>query len=158
MRIYTILVIALVAGCSGEAAEEPLDYAAMNEAAEGPSIPILPDAIGPEIIADNNLSDAGCYVRAGNGEDIIFIARFEDAHFMLDGQLHTMAPHPGERTLPYGAGTHYDGLEFSSEITIDQDSELQTGPETSEYSGQLVIRDSKDRPVFEHLGTIICGA
>jgi len=160
MRIHAIMVLMFLTGCGGETPEQeaPVDFGAINEAAEGPSIPIELDPIGPEIIADNNLSDAGCHVREGDSEDLIFIARAQDAHFILDGRLRTMAPHPGEGTLPYGTGTHYDGLEFSAEISIDSDSEGLIGPETSEYSGQLVIKDSKDRLVFERVGTIICGA
>ena len=157
MRYWWALAIAIVTGCSGDSIER-LNFVATNNAMEELDVAIQLEHIGPQAISKYDLSDAGCSVSTDNGERLLFISRMEDAHFLLEGDLQALVPRPGTATLPYGVSTHYDGLAYSAEITIDNDSERLVDLETSDWVGRLIIRDTEERIVFKYSGTVRCGA
>lgn len=161
MRLALILAAALAVGaCSGErdAPDESTDYAAINKAAVAPPEPITPDVITFAEIEKHNLFGAGCNVPEPGGEGLYLIADDDAAYFLLDGELIHLAPVPGSGQLPYGTLSSYDGLAHSVDLTIDMDSEDVEAPEVVNYRGRLIIRDEKDRPVFDYAGPITCGA
>lgn len=159
MRPSVIAAAVLLASCSGpREGGEDIDYAAINEAAEGPGVPITPDPITFEDLEKHDLFGAGCYVMHADGENLIFLANDAAAHFILGGDLVTLAPHPGSRDLPYGVSTHYDGRAHSAELAIDAQSEALEGTEVANYDGSLTIRDEKERVVFDYSGKVECGA
>ena len=96
MRICGTLAFALVTGCSNAVAdqtESPLNYVVANETAMRSGASIQLDLIERGTIEKHNLYDAGCSVPAEESEGFLFIARMEDAHFLLNGKLVSLAPH-----------------------------------------------------------------
>ena len=161
MRLVLIFTAAFaLSACSDEpeADNAPTDYAAINKAAVAPPAPITPDVITFAEIEKYNLFGAGCNVPDPSGEGLYLIADDTAAYFLLDGKLIDLAPVPGSEQLPYGTLSRYDGLAHSIELTIDTDSEDVEAPEVVNYQGHLVIRDEMDRPVFEQVGLVVCGA
>ena len=160
MRSAILLFAGLaLVGCSEETVvqTEP-NYKAINEAARAPAAPITPDVISFADIEKHNLFGAGCNVLSPDGEGLLLIANDEAAHFLLDGKLISLAPHPGSDELPYGTHAHYDGLAHAVELAIDEESGQQQGSELTNYEGRLTIFDERDRIVFEQAGSIECGA
>ena len=161
MRSYEMLAVALITRCSGEMASQqrpPQLQSVATEVARNSSISIELGSIGRELIDQHDLADAGCGVPAGGKDGYLFLARMEDAHFVLDGELVSLVPQSGAETLPYGVSKYYEGQTYSTEISIDRDSERMLGPETWDYNGRLVIRDANGQIAFTYTGTIDCGA
>lgn len=158
--MVVVMFAALCAACSEQppATSEPVDYRQMNEDAEGPGSLVKLEAMDFAFISENGLSGAGCYIRQPGGTDLLFIAQDEAAYFLLGNRLRTLAPHAVEQQFPYGVSDHYDGRQYSVELKLDMDSGTSTGPELSEYSGGLTIRDAKERIVYEYYDTVHCGA
>jgi len=161
MRISILCTLALLAGCSADVdnrSDVPVNERKLVDASKRPSVAGELEPIGMEIIALNNLSDAGCAISADDSAGILFMARMEDPHFLLNGELVALMPSPGDQALPYGVSTHYEGPGYSAKLSIDMGSQRVVGPETSDYTGSLDIRDTSDRIAFTHSGTIQCGA
>lgn len=158
MRCIPLLVFGILAACSDDPGkgQADVDYAAINEAAEGPGAAIAPDPMTWQFIADNNLGGAGCAVLQKERGDALFIAGLANAHFSLNGELRTFAPHPRNDPRPSGIAAHYDGRAHSAEVIIDLESQRIVSDAISEYSGKLMIRDAKERLVFQHSGYIRC--
>ena len=111
---------------------------------------IEPDEIDQQTANVDNLRGPVCsFSQDGR---LIFVARPDDAFFALDGEIVTLAPHPTQLELPYQISGHFDGREFSAELQADQSGGEQL------ISGTLVIRDAKERTVYEESGTVTCGA
>ena len=159
MRLALTLTFALGA-CSGApmVSEEPTDYKEINEAARAPAEPIAPDVISFADIEQHNLFGAGCNMLAPNGDGLLLIADDTAAHFLLNGALVSLAPHPGSDKLPYGTFSHYDGLAHAVGLAIQEESADPQGPELTIYDGKMTIFDERDRVVFEQAGKVECGA
>ena len=160
MRIATIWLasLALTACSEGDPAEADTDYAAINDSARAPAEAITPDVIRFEDIEKHELFGAGCNVLSPDGEGLLLTADESAAHFLLDGNLISLAPHPGSDDLPYGIFSHYDGLAHAVALEIDVQSKTRQAPELTIYNGRMTIHDERDRIVFAYDGKVECGA
>ena len=151
MRSLLPFAALLIASCgTSEGEGDDIDYAAINGAAAGPAYAIELDPITFEEMDKHDILDSGCNVIHGEGGPLL-LAQRKSAHFLLDGELVTLAAHPGSGELPFGYSANYDGREYSAEIEVDLDSEVPEPPMSATYDGTLTIRDSKERVVFERV-------
>ncbi len=144
-----------VAGCSAEAeiqGDEPVDYAAINEAAEGPAVAIALQPIKSADLEPIQRSGAVCLVLDEQTGAILIAAHDEAAHLMLDGELKTLSPHSGSNPLRAGIVSEFDGRTHSLTITPDRTGDA--GPDR----GTILIRDAKGRVVLDRSLPLECDA
>lgn len=156
---------ALVAGCEREptaaeqAAKDERDVAQVRAIAEAPPPqPIAPENIGFSDIEANDLFGAGCAFSPPNSMSVLTIAQPDRAYLKLDGKIIALAADKGSESLPLGAWTRYDGEKYQLSLSRAAGEGEASGAETVDYSGEMVVRDPQDRPVFQRSGTIRCGA
>lgn len=104
---------------------------------------------------------AGCSVlpKTESADGIaIAVAQADAAYFKRKGELVRLSADAGSKELPYLARSHYDGLEYSMTLEIDEDAGVQSGDETVDYPSVLTIKDAEDRAIFTDRGTTQCGA
>ena len=165
MRQIIVCAVLALAACSGpskvdkdENGTATKDYDAINEVAEGPSVPITPEPMTFATFEKYDTFGAGCTVPSTDGEASLFVAHVDGGYFMYDGDLQTLSPKAADDTLPYGLTSRYDGKAYSAELTLDPATEKVEAAEVVMYTGTLTISDAKARPVFEYKGTVNCGA
>ncbi len=105
------------------------------------------------------LYGAGCsFAPNGGGLGAVALAMADKGYFLREGELHTLAADMGSAELPYLARRKYDGLEFSFTLDLEGAEGQQSGYETTDYRGELTIRDSSDNVVYNATGPVQCGA
>lgn len=137
---------------------DPIDYAAMNEAAEGTAQPIELEPMTLAAMVENGVAGAGCNIVFAGSERPIFWARQDAAYFQLQGEVLSLASHGKSNERLFGVHDHYDGRIHSVDLDIDQETFAPQGPDIATYQGVLKINDAKERLVFEYRGPIQCTA
>lgn len=153
----------LALGCAAcepepEIERGPIDYAAINEAAEGPAIPLALQPIALADIEQHELSRAGCRLLGEDGVEVLVAANEQGAHLMLDEELTALAPHSEASQVHPGVVSEFDGRTHSLEIAIERGSTRRPGPGLVAHKGTVMIRDAKGRIVFDRTGTVECGS
>lgn len=149
LGIVILLSLALVAsGCEEEASHsrDPIDYAAINEAAEGPAVPIQLQPIDDAALAKHALDGVVCMVLHSNDKGPVLVTGPDLAHVMIDGELVRLVPHEAIDGATAGV-THYDGKAYSIELRIENAGEQQA---------EVLVRDQKSREVFRKTGALRC--
>lgn len=157
-----------LSACSGEPSEEERaaqarEDAAAIEAVEAaqtpPPQPLNLSAITFPDIERENLFGTGCnFAPAGGGMGAIAIAQGEAGYLKVDNRVERFAPDTGSTELPYGTRERYTSTSRSFRLIVDTSEAQQSGYETMDYRGRLLIRDSRDRVVYEADGIVQCGS
>ncbi|WP_066556682.1 hypothetical protein [Croceicoccus bisphenolivorans] len=162
-----LAMLTLLAGCGGEAsspAEDAADVAEIEAIHDMPAIqPIDPERISYTDIEKNNLFGMGCGFAPDGSMAIMFLAQENYGFLKLDGKIRTLAPDKGSAELPMKAYSGYDGKEYTVTLTMGKSGNEDAdgageGIESSKFPGKMVIRDMKDRIVYDATGTIGCGS
>lgn len=142
-----------------QAREDAAAIASVEAAQVPPPQPVNLSAITFPDIERENLFGAGCnFAPTGGGMGAITIAQNKAGYLKVDGQIERFAPDSGSAELPYGARERYTSGNRSFRLIVDTSESQQSGYETMDYPGRLVIRDSQDRIVYEADGIVQCGA
>ncbi len=164
MRWAVALVAMSVAACGGQtpAEEEAAREAAVAEVEANREPP--PEALEldpfryPEI-EKYELYGAGCnFVPDGGGLGAVALAQADEGYLLRKGELLIFAADTGSAELPYLARRKYVGREYSFTLELDEANGERSGYETTDYRGELTVRDSGDRPVYRAVGLVQCGA
>jgi hypothetical protein len=155
MRAVVLLAFALAA-CGEETPTSPVDYDAMNRAAEGPARDIDPRPIGTGELERLGLSGGTCVVPGANHRENLFAASRQKGIMRIDFEVMQFAPRPTTNPLPHGVSDRFDGTEYQIELLVDPASETPAGPEQLFYNGTLTVRDARERIVFQHRGRVEC--
>ncbi|MBB3991199.1 hypothetical protein [Croceicoccus naphthovorans] len=162
MALGALAGAVLLAGCEdgSDPAKDAADVAEIEAMHDMPPADMLkPERISYTDIEKNNLFGAGCGFAPEDSTAILFLAQEKHGFVKLDKRIVTLSPDVGSTELPMKAYGKYDGKEFAAELTIDQAADgEQSGIETTQYPGKLVLHDTKGRTVFERTGTVGCGA
>lgn len=165
MRLAVPVIALSLAACADE--PTPREKAAADAAAvaeveahqDAPPEALVPDPIAYAEIEKYGLFGAGCsFAPEGGGMGAIVLAMPDRGYMMKDGELLTFAADKGSGQIPLGAWRKYDGKDYSFEFTIDESGGEQSGMETFDYDAQLIVRDGKDRVVYEAAGMAQCGS
>ena len=160
MRSAVFFAVAALAACSGEPSEEERRAAVAEVEANQtpPPVEIVPDPIRYPEIEKYDLFGGGCsFAAKGGGLAAVAIAMEDTGHFLLGGDLVTLAADKGSDELPYLAWRKYDGKAYSMMIDLNQDAGQQSGEETSDYPAMLTIRNARGQVVYRENGIAQCG-
>lgn len=161
MRAIAVALSLFVVGCTDPLSEaEREDAVAEVEANQQPPVEQFePEPIRYREIEKYDLFGAGCsFAPDGGGLGAVAIAMADEGYIIRDGDLLRFAADAGSRELPYLARSKYTGLEYSFILDLDEAGGEQSGMETTDYRGSLVVRDAGDRVVYEADGLVQCGA
>lgn len=153
-----------LAACGGStpAEEEAAREAAVAEVeanAKPPPEKLELDPIRYPEIEKHELFGAGCsFTPDGAGVRTVALAMADKGYMIRKGELLIFAADMGSAELPYLARRKYDGREYSFTLDLDEGSGEQSGYETSDYRGQLIVRDGSDTVVYDARGLVQCGA
>lgn len=142
-----------------QALQDERDIAMVERANESmpPLREVTPEPILYPDIERNDLFGAACNYAPGTSLGTRVIARQADAFMKIDGEVVRFAADPGARELPLGTRSLYSGREYSLRLQIEGEGE-QAGIETENYTGQVTLRDSHGRVVYEGEGLAQCGS
>ena len=163
MRGLLLSWVVLLSACGPtpeeQAAADARDVAEIKANQTPPPIPLKLDPIRYREIEKFDLYGAGCaFAPDGGGLAAVALAMGEEGYLIRDGELLRLAPDAGSTELPYLARQKYTGREYSFTLELDEASGKQSGEETSDYRGELTVRDSYDRIVYSAKGLTQCGA
>lgn len=165
MRIPTAAILAtlLLGACGDQKSteerkiEDQADIAAVEALQEPPALPLALQPIRYPDIEKNKLYGASCaFVPDGGGLGALAIAMVEAAYLKVDGTIVRLAPDAGSAEHPLGTRQQYDGKTYSLAFSLESEGK-QSGYETTDFKGRLVVRDSTDRVVFDKPGLVQCG-
>lgn len=161
MRYAVLVVVAVLAACSGEPTEEERAAAiAEVEANQAPAPEQL--ELGPiryREIEQYDLFGAGCsFAPQDGGLSAVALAMADAGYFLRDDDLVKLAADKGSAELPYLARREYDGTAYSMVLDLAESDGERIGAEASEYPATLTIRDANEQVVYRKSGIAQCGA
>lgn len=112
---------------------------------------VTPEPLLYPDIERNDLLGPACNYAPGTSLGTRVIAREADAFMKVDGEVIRFAADPGARALPLRTRSLYTGREYSLRLQIAD------GGEAGDYTGQVTLRDSHGRVVYEGEGPAQCG-
>lgn len=159
--LATFLLMACDSGLSSEeqAIQDERDVSMVVRAnrALPPLKQVTPEPILYPDIERHDLFGVACNYAPGTSLGTRVIAREADAFIKIDGEVMRLAADPGSRELPLATRSLYNGREYSLRLAIESDGE-QSGTETMDYEGQIVLYDAHGRSVYEGEGLAQCGS
>lgn len=161
MRAIAVALCLFVLGCTEPLSEAEREGAVAEVEAnqEPPVEQFEPNPIRYREIEKYDLFGAGCsFAPDGGGLGAVAITMSDEGYIIHNGDLLRFAADAGSRELPYLTRSQYTGLEYSFILDLDEAGGEQSGYETSDYRGQLTVRDAGDRVVYEANGLVQCGA
>ena len=114
---------------------------------------VTPEPLLYPDIERNDLLGAACNYAPGTSLGTRVIAREADAFMKVDGEVLRFAADPGARELPLRTRSLYNGREYSLRLQIAGGGEQAE----ADYTGQVTLRDSHGRVVYEGEGPVQCG-
>lgn len=162
---WAVLLLPLLAACQEElSAEEQAalaarDVALVQQAAQmlPPLEPLVPEPILYDDIERHGLYGAGCNYAPGTSLGTRVIAQPEVAYMKIDGEMMRFASDPGAQSLPLGSRSQYDSRHYRLQLSVDGEG-AQSGDETVDYEGTVVLRDKYGRIIYEGTGLAQCGS
>jgi len=161
MRVLVLLLPLLaLAACDKAPSQSDAAAIAQVEAAQkerAPAKPIAPQPIHYFDITKGKLYGAGCnFVAVDGGMGAVLLAQADRAIIKLDDALVVLAADKGSARLPQGAWSRYSGRDRALTLTRIDDGKAGANGVVGSFSGQLVITDADDRPVYSAKGTVQC--
>jgi len=165
MRLAFAAVLVLLGGCSkGAPSEEQkrrdaADVAAVEAIQKIPP-PIKPlqlQVIGAEEIQAKNLGGEGCSFGPDSAHPLalVLVGR---AMIKSDDKIELLLSDSGGTKLAAGAWEHYVGKELTLTVKRIGGKESRGVALSTEFSGELTVRDAWDRVVYSGQGVLNCGA
>lgn len=160
-KLFSLAALILLAGCGDDRAA-PSDaekIAEVERASIAPPAPLEPQPLRFVDLERADLLGGGCRFMASDGEDrLLFIGLADRGAMKVDGVVERYAPDRGGEALGHGAWRQYDGLARSVRLEMGEAAATQSDSEAVDHPGSMVVRDGRDRVVFEAEGTVQCGA
>lgn len=165
MRLVLAAALVLLGGCGEKVSPEEQkrrdaqDVAAV-EAMQKIAPPIKPlklQAISAQEITAKNLGGEGCSFGPDSAHPLA-LALVGRAMIKFDDHIELLLSDSGGTKLAAGAWEHYVGKEYT--LTLKRaEGKAEAGVALStEFPGELAVRDAWDRIVYSGQGTLNCGA
>ncbi|MXP14035.1 hypothetical protein GRI44_04650 [Altererythrobacter confluentis] len=163
---FLVLGAALALSACGDAeisAEEQkriddAKIAAVKAAQIIPPTPLTPEPILYPDIEKNDLFGAGCaFIPAGEGTGPLVLTQADVAFMKIDDEIERFAADKGSPKGPVGTYEKYDAGAYSLSLVIDGDGK-QSGMETTDFDGNLTVRNERDQTVYSADGLAQCGS
>ena len=164
MRVWTIAASLILTACESE--PTPAEQARLDEAAvaevEANQIPpadmVMPEPISQQDIERRDMSGLGCsFVAKAGGVDPMAVTMSRTAYMKIDGEIEQFAADAGSAESVMGTRTKYDGGHHSLRLLVQNRDGVKTSSDTVEYDARLVLRDGRDRVVYDTTGKAKCG-
>jgi len=163
MRIATITVLALLAGCAQEPtpaereAATQQDIAAVEQAnsAPPPMREVTPEAIGYPDMERHGMMGRSCSYAPGTSLGARVIARAEDAFMKIGGEVVRLGADSGAAMLPANTRSRYIGGAYELQLELAGSGEPTAG-DKRDYDGTLILRDQYGRIVYQGSGIAQC--
>ena len=165
LRLFGLAAVVILSGCGPSAPSEEqkrrdaADVAAV-EAIQKVAPPIKPIALQPitlEEIQAKNLSGAGCSFSITSPAEPLVLALVGRALIKLDDHIDMLVSDNGGTKLEAGAWEHYLGKEYTLTLKRVPGAGKPAVAKSTQYAGELVVRDAWDRVVYSVQGTLNCG-
>lgn len=165
MRLIVLAALMLLGGCGSKVSPEEQkrrdaqDVAAVDaiQKIPPPLKPLALQEITPEEITAKNLGGAGCSFGPDSAHPFA-LALVGRAMIKFDDHIELLLSDSGGTKLAAGAWEHYVGKEYTLTVKrIGAEAKLGVAVST-EFPGQLEVRDAWDRLVYSGQGTLNCGA
>ena len=161
--------LAAVIGLSGCGPSEPSAEQKRKDAADVAAVeamqkvapPIKPIALQSITLAEiqaKNLSGAGCSFSTSSPSEPIVLALVGRALIKLDDHIDMLVSDNGGTKLEAGAWEHYLGKDYTLTLKRVPGEGKAAVAKSTQYAGELVVRDAWDRVVFSSQGSLNCGA
>ncbi|MBX7540756.1 hypothetical protein [Qipengyuania sphaerica] len=163
MRWILLAAPLVLVACGPTAEEEEVarqrDIAEVEANQEPPPEQLALEPIRYREIEKYDLYGAGCsFTPDGAGLGTVALAMADKGYLIRKGELLIHAADMGSAELPYLARQKYDGREYSFTLDLDEAGGKQSGYETTDYRGELTVRDGNDNVVYQAKGPVQCGA
>ncbi|MFM5895855.1 MAG: hypothetical protein ACKOQM_15690 [Novosphingobium sp.] len=165
MRLGLAVALFLLGGCGkGVPTEEQKRRDAADVAAVEaiqkipPPIKLLQlQPITADEIAAKNLGGEGCSFGPDSAHPIA-LALVGRAMVKTDDQIDLLLSDSGGTKLASGAWEHYVGKEYTLTVKRAGGKATASVAASTEFPGELTVRDAWDRIIYSGLGTLNCGA
>ena len=165
MRLALLAAVVLLGGCGQGAPSEDQkrrdakDVAAVEAIQKiAPPIKLLPlQAITAEEITAKNLGGEGCSFGPDSAHPLA-LALVGRAMIKFDDKIELLLSDSGGTKLAAGAWEHYVGKEYTLTVKRAGGKETASVAVSTEFPGELTVRDAWDRVVYSGQGTLNCGA
>ena len=166
LRAMGLAAVIVLSGCgpaepSAEQKRKDAADVAAVEAMQKVAPPIKPIALQPITLAEieaKNLSGAGCSFSATSPAEPIVLALAGRALIKLDDHIDMLVSDNGGAKLEAGAWEHYLGKEYTLTLKRVPGEGKPAVAKSTQYAGELIVRDAWDRVVYSVQGTLNCGA
>ncbi len=165
MRVALLAAVVLLGGCGHDTSSEEQkrrdakDVAAV-EAIQKIAPPIKPinlQAITAEEITAKNLGGEGCSFGPDSAHPLA-LALVGRAMIKFDDHIELLLSDSGGTKLAAGAWEHYVGKEYTLTVKRAGGKAAPGVAASTEFPGELAVRDAWDRVVYSGQGTLNCGA
>ncbi len=123
-----------------------------------PIKPLALQAITLEEITAKNLSGAGCSFSTTTAAQPIVLALVGRAVIKQDDHIDLLISDNGGAKLEAGAWEHYVGKDNTLTLKRTPGDGTPGVAVSTQYAGELIVRDAWERIVYSARGTINCGA
>ncbi len=167
LKRSALCIIALAAAsCSDEptAAEREAisdaKIAAVEAAQIVPAEELAPQPIGSDLLMRENIGGAGCAFTPANGlSGPVLVTRPDLAYMRLGDQMVRFAADKGSARLPLDGWTKYVGKARSLQLAVDSSGEAPGASDMMRGGDALlVVKDERERIIFEADGKLACGS
>ncbi|MFM5918156.1 MAG: hypothetical protein ACKOOL_11580 [Novosphingobium sp.] len=165
MRLILVATLALIGGCSrAPSAEEQKRRDAQDVAAVEAIQKIPPplkqlqlQTISADEITAKNLGGEGCSFGPDSAHPLA-LALVGRAMIKVDDHIELFLSDSGGTKLAAGAWEHYVGKEYTLTVKRIEGKAMPKAALSTEFPGELTVRDAWDRVVYSGQGTLNCGA
>ena len=166
MRLpLAIVFTCTLAACGSEPTPEEqakIDAKAIAEVEANQTPP--PDVVSPQILTNDDfethaISGLGCsFAPSGGGDDPVAVTLVRYGFMKIDDAVERFAPDAGSAESAFGTRVKYDSGRHSMRLELDDGDGEAVGTETVVHDARLIVKDGRDRTVYEARGEAFCGA
>ena len=165
LRLTALAALILLSGCGRllspeEQKRRDAEDVAAVEAMQKVMPPIKPIALQPITLAEitaKNLSGAGCSFGKTSAQPLA-LALVGRAVIKVDDATELLISDNGGNKLEAGAWEHYLGKVHTLTLKRVPGPGTPGAAKSTEYAGELIVRDAWDRNVYSAQGVLNCGA
>lgn len=119
---------------------------------------LSPQPITFEDLEENDLFGAGCYILAGEAEEMVFLGDDLRGAVKIDGRIVLLSPDNSSAELPYLSRERYEGSDFRVQLGLPQGDGVPVGEEAVRWPGSIEISDKMGGTMYAAEGVLECGA